>query len=229
MFGLSPLNLTLERDHRADRLALVHQIEGIVDLLNRHHVSDEIIDVDLLVHVPVDDARHLGAATNAAECRAAPVASGDQLERPGADFLARARDADNDRRAPATMTTLEGLAHQVHVANTLEAVVGAAVRQLDEMRHQVAFELLRVDEVGHAELLGHRLALRVDVDTDDLVGADHLGALDHVQADSAEAEDHNIGARLNLRGLDDGTDTGGHAAADVTNFLEWFFLANVRH
>src|ERR1700737_5366903 len=90
------LELALERDDRADRLALVHQIERIIDLLQRHDVRDQIIDVDLLVHVPVDNTRHLGAATAATECRAPPVASGDELEGSGLDFLACACDTNND-------------------------------------------------------------------------------------------------------------------------------------
>ena len=57
---------------------------------------------------------------------------------------------------------------------------------------------LRVDEVGHAELARHRLARRVEVDADDLVGAHHLRALDHVQADAAQAEHDHVGARLHL-------------------------------
>ena len=72
------------------------------------------------------------------------------------DLLARARDADDHRDAPAAVAALERLAHQLDVADALEAVVGAALGQLDEVRHQIALDLLRVDEVGHAELLGQR-------------------------------------------------------------------------
>ncbi len=59
-------------------------------------MGDEIVDVDLAVHVPVDDLRHVGAAARAAEGRALPDPAGDQLERPGRDLLARAGDADDD-------------------------------------------------------------------------------------------------------------------------------------
>src|SRR5690606_9967791 len=48
-------------DDGTDRLALVHQVEGGVDLLQRHGVGDEIVDVDLPLHVPVDDLRHVRA------------------------------------------------------------------------------------------------------------------------------------------------------------------------
>ena len=65
----------LINDDRADRFALVHQVEGIVDLLERHRVGDQIVDVDLALHVPVDDLRHVGAPARAAERRALPDAA----------------------------------------------------------------------------------------------------------------------------------------------------------
>ena len=72
----------------------------------------------------------------AAEGRAAPDAAGDELKRPRGDLLPRAGDADDDRGAPAFVTALERLAHRLDVADALEAVVGAAVGQLDEVRRR---------------------------------------------------------------------------------------------
>src|SRR5579871_5726786 len=116
----------------------MHQIDGMVDLLDRHHMSNQIIDVDLLIHVPVDDTRHFGSAANAAECRTAPVASRDELERTGVDLLTRAGHADDHGGTPTTMAALERLAHQLDITDTLEAVVGAAAGQLDQVRNEVA-------------------------------------------------------------------------------------------
>ena len=76
---------------RADRLALVHQVEGRVDLVERHGVGDQVVDVDLALHVPVDDLRHVGAAARAAEGGALPDPAGDELERAGRDLLAGCR------------------------------------------------------------------------------------------------------------------------------------------
>ena len=59
--------------------------------LERQLVGDQIVDVDLAVHVPVDDLRHVGAAARAAEGGALPDAAGDELERPRRDLLARRR------------------------------------------------------------------------------------------------------------------------------------------
>src|ERR1700678_1070076 len=220
LHGHVELLIGLIDHHAADRLAFVHQVESIVDFLERHRMRNQIVDVDLLVHVPVHDARHLRATAHAAEGRTLPHASGHQLKRARLNGLAGARDADDDGHAPAAVTALERLAHDVDVADALEAVVRAAVREGDEVSDQVAFDLFGVHEVGHAELLGELLAARVDVDPYDLVGADEMRALDHIEADSTQAEHHHIGARLYLRGLHHRADAGGHSAADIANLVE---------
>jgi hypothetical protein len=58
-------------------------------------VRDHRIDLDLALHVPVDDFRHVGAAARAAEGRALPDAPGHQLEWAGRDLRAGRRDAAN--------------------------------------------------------------------------------------------------------------------------------------
>src|SRR6187402_1424618 len=89
--------------HGADRLAALHQVEAFVDLLEGQNMGDEIVDIDLAVHVPVDDARHVGAAAGAPEGRAQPLPPGDELEGPRADFRARWGHANDDGLAPAAM------------------------------------------------------------------------------------------------------------------------------
>src|ERR1700761_489970 len=102
-------------DDAADALALVHEVEALVDLLQRQHVGDHRVDLDLAVHVPVDDLGHVGPATGAAEGRALPDPPGDQLERTGGDLLARLGHADDDALAPAAVAGLERLAHDAGV------------------------------------------------------------------------------------------------------------------
>ena len=82
---------------------------------------------------------------------------------------------------------------------------------------------------GHAELAAPFLLGIVDVDADDLVGADHLGALDDVESDAAEPEHDDIGARRDLGGVDHGADAGRDAAADVAALVERRVLADLRH
>ena len=218
----------LVHHNAADRLAGVHQVERLVDVVERHRVRDQVVDVDLALHVPVDDLRYIGAAARAAERRAFPHAPGDQLERPRLDLLPRAGDADDHGDAPAAVAAFQRLAHQIDVADALEAVVGAAVGERDEVLHEIAADFLGIHEVGHAEFLGERLALRIQVDADDAVRAREPRALHDVQADAAEAEYHDVRARLDLGGVDDRADAGGHAAADVADLVERRVLADLR-
>src|SRR5438309_6399336 len=85
--------------------------------------GDHRIDLDLTLHVPIDDFRHVCAPTRAAERRSLPDAAGDQLERPGRDFRAGRRDADDDGLSPAAMACLQRLAHHGDIAGAIERVV----------------------------------------------------------------------------------------------------------
>ncbi len=61
-------------DHNTSNgLTIMHEIEGAIDVRQRHGVGDEIIDIDLAFHIPVDDARHLSATLRAAKSRAALI------------------------------------------------------------------------------------------------------------------------------------------------------------
>src|SRR5579872_861982 len=212
--------------HAPDRLALVHQVEAVIDLVERHGVGDQVVDIDLAVHVPIDDARHVGAAARPAKGGALPDAPGDELERPRRNLLAGAGDADDDADPPAAMTAFKRLTHRRDIADALEAVIGAALGEVDEIGHEVALDLLRVDEMRHAEFFGERAPRRVDVDTDDHLGADHPRALHDVEPDPAEPEHDDLGAGLDLRGVDDRADPRRDAAADVADLVEGGVLAD---
>ena len=80
----------------------------------------------------------------------------------------------------------------------------------------------------HAELLGQRLAPGIDVHADDLVGPRDSRALDHVEADAAEAEHHDVGAGLDPGRVDHGADAGRDAATDVADLVERRVLADFR-
>ena len=80
----------------------------------------------------------------------------------------------------------------------------------------------------HAEFLGDGAPRWIEIDADDLVGAGHARALDDIEADAAEPEHRDIGARPDFRGVDHGADAGGDAAADVANLVERRVLADFR-
>src|SRR5688572_27744841 len=192
--------------HAADRLAGVHQVEGAVDVRERQLVGDQVVDVELALHVPVDDARHVGAAACAAEGGALPYAAGDELEGARLDFLAGAGHADDHRHPPAAVAALERLAHEIHVADAFEAVIRAAACELHYLGNNVL--ALRVDEVGQAELARQRLARGVEVDADDHVGAGDARALHYVEPDAAQTENRHLGPGLDLGGIDHRANAG---------------------
>src|SRR5258708_2346625 len=149
MFSFQRFCLNLKRlsecHDGANRLALVHEVERVVDLLDRHHVRDEVVDVDLLIHVPVNDLRRVGTAAGASERTPLPHTTGDELEWTGLDLLSGTGDSDDHRHTPAAVATLERLAHELDGAHAREAVIRAAVRERNPVLHQVAPPLLRLD------------------------------------------------------------------------------------
>src|SRR6267143_1874130 len=217
--GLRPARESIHHD-RSNRFALVHQVEALVDVGELELVRDQVVDVDLALHVPVDDFRYVAPALGAAERGALPYAAGDELERARPDLLARARDADDHRHPPALVAALERLAHHLDVADAFEAVVGAALGQVHQVRDQVLAGFLGIDEMRHAELLGEVLSRRIEIHADDHVCAGEARALHDVEPDAAETEYHHVGARLDLGGVDHRADAGGHAAADVAHLVE---------
>ena len=64
------LRALAERDHAADAVLGLHQLEPAVDLVQRDAVRDERVDVDVAGQVAVDELGHLVAALDAAERRA---------------------------------------------------------------------------------------------------------------------------------------------------------------
>src|SRR5271170_8002250 len=102
------------------------------------------------------------------------------------------------------MAAFQRLPHRLNAADALEREVRAAAGEIDDRLHDlVAADLVRIDEMRHAELPGDFDLRRIEVDADDLVGSGHPRALDHVEADAAEAERNDIGARPDFRGPDD--------------------------
>ena len=191
-------------------------------------MRDQIVDVDLAVHVPVDDLRHVGAAARAAERRALPHAAGDELERARLDLLAGAGDADDHRDAPAAVAALERLAHHVDVADALEAVVGAAAGELDEVRHEIAPHLLRIHEVRHAELSASasRPGLR---STPTIMLAPTMRApWITLRPMPPRPKTTTLAPGSHLGGVDHRADAGGDAAADVADLVERRVLADLR-
>src|SRR5262249_34293582 len=93
----------LVHDHAPDALALMHQVESLVDVAQGHRVSDHRIDLDLALHVPVDDPGDIGAPARAAKRSALPDPPRAQREGPGRNLLAGTGDPDDHAHAPAAV------------------------------------------------------------------------------------------------------------------------------
>ena len=74
--------------------------------------------------------------------------------------------------------------------------------------------------MGHAEAFAPVFSLFVEVNANDLSGACKPQALNDVEANAAEAKDNGSGTHFNLGRVDDGTDAGGDAAADIADLVE---------
>ena len=131
-YDLFQRSASLESDHRSDALSFVHKIESLVDSLQRERVSDHGIDLDLAAQVSLDVTGQLRAAFDSAKGCSAPDPPGNQLERSSADFLSGCRDADDGRFTPPFVTTLQGGAHRLYVADAFKRVVDAAVGHIDD-------------------------------------------------------------------------------------------------
>src|SRR3546814_7629760 len=88
-------------------------------------------------------------------------------------LLARLGHADDDAGAPTAMAGFQSGAHHFGVAGAVEGEIRAAVGQFEDFGDALlARQALGVEEIGHAELAAPFLAVRVDVDADDLARAD---------------------------------------------------------
>ena len=131
----------------------MHHVEAFVDFVERQDMRDHRVDLDRAVHIEVDDLWDIGATLSAAERGAAPVAAGDELERRRADLLARLSHADDDAGTPAAVAGLKRLTHDGRVAGAIEGIFSTAIGQRNELRDDIAVDVVGIDEMRHAELL----------------------------------------------------------------------------
>src|SRR5262245_4475218 len=178
--------------------------------------------------MPVHDLGYISPPACATAARAAPAPSCDPLHRLRGNLLTDSRHANDNALAPSAMATFQRLPHGGDIADAFEREIRTASGQVDNsLHHLVTANLIWIDEMRHAEFLSRGAFGRIGVDADDLVGADHPRALDHVEPDPTEAEQCNVGARPDLGGVYNGDVTGGDATTDVANLVERCVIANL--
>ena len=164
----------------SDTLSTTHEIKALVDPVKRQDMRNEIINIDLSIHVPVDDFWNVGATAGAAECSASPVAPCHELEWTGRDFLARTSYTDNYGSAPAAMTALQSFSHDIDIADTLKGIISSTIGEINQIRNKVFANFLRVDKVRRTELFRYFLSAVITVNTNDHICARHPCSLDNI-------------------------------------------------
>ena len=69
----------------------MHQIKSPIDLFQRQGMGDHRVNLNLAIHIPVYNFRHIGAPSCPAKGRTAPGTAGHQLKRASADLFASPR------------------------------------------------------------------------------------------------------------------------------------------
>src|SRR5436853_1587733 len=136
--GFGVRSLSVEHDHAADPVLALHQLEGVVDLLEPDPVRDERVDVELAVQVELHELGHLISALDPAERAAAHAPAGDQIARDDVERLALAGHAGDRAKAPTHARRLDGLTHHAGQPGCLERVIGAeAAGLVEHLLHRV--------------------------------------------------------------------------------------------
>src|SRR5690625_4002150 len=188
-------------------------------------VGNEIVDVDLAFHVPIDNFGYVGTPTRTTKGAAFPDPAGNQLEGTGGNFCPGFGHTDDDRLPPTPMAAFQRLAHDIGIADTFKGIINAPIGHLDDVINHIV-DLVGVNKVGHAEFAPQGFALGVDIHTDNFVCTDHFGALNHIQADTAQAKYGNIGTSLDPGSKEHSPNACGHPAADIANLVKRRVAAN---
>ena len=113
------------------------------------------------------------------------------------------------------MASLQGSAHDTDITSAVKGVVATTVSHLNQvLLDSLAGQLGGVNEVGGAELAGPGLLAVVDIDSNDLASLVLDSTLQNGKTNTADTEDSDVGALLNL-GSDNGSAvSGGDTAAE---------------
>ena len=124
--------------------------------------------------------------------------------------------------------------HHIGIADTFKCVICAALCQLDQMGGQITVNFRRVHEIGHAETLPPWLFVIIQINADNLAGANHPQTLNDIQANAAKTKDDGPAACLDLGCVNHRANPCGHAAANIADrfkrraFVD-FRQGNFRH
>ena len=183
-------------------------------------MGDHRVNLDLALHVPVDNLWHISTATRAPKGGAPPAAASHQLERACVDFLSGTGNADDDGFTPSLVTAFQRLAHDIGVTDTFKGIVSPATGQLNQMANQIITMISRVDEMGHAKTFAPCLLFIVQIDADNHIRTNHPKTLDDIQPDAAQPENNSVASGFGFGRIDDRPDAGRDPAADIADLVK---------
>ena len=111
----------------------MHKLKGVIDAFEGHSMSNQIVDINTSLHIPIDYFWNIAPALRAAKRGAFPCTSGYQLERPGCNLLAGRSHPDYHAGALSALAAFERLAHQFNVADAFEGKIGAALGKINKI------------------------------------------------------------------------------------------------
>ena len=182
-------------------------------------MGDQIVNIDLAIHVPIHNLRHIRPPLRTAKRSALPNPPRHQLKRARRNLLSCAGDANNDAFAPTLVTALQGLSHDFRITDAFERVVHTAIGEIHNGLYGVV-HIIGVDKIRHTKPLSQRLTPTVQVDTDNPLGPRQTGPLNNIQPNAPQTEYGHRGAGFYLCCIHHRTDSSGDAAADVTHLVK---------
>lgn len=224
------MHLFAHVDNAADAVTSLHVTKGLVDLVKRLSVSNELVDLEVTLEVVGDKAGQLAAALDTTESATLPYTASDELEGTGGDFLTSGGDTNDDGLSPTLVAGLESGTHDVDVTCAVKGVVAATICHLNELLlDALVAELGGVDKVGSTKLPCPLLLGVVDIDDNNLASLVLSSTLDDGQANATSTKDGNVSSSLDTAttGSDDGSSvTSGDTAAEQAGTVHGSILGN---
>lgn len=132
--------LVVEDSANADVARGMHEVQGLVHILDGHLVRNELIQPEFTLEVTLNELRHLGAALNAAKSAAHPDTARHKLERRGLQYTARRCHSNDDGLAPALVASLQRSAHQIRASNALEGTANLGEKRRNKVENDGQFQ-----------------------------------------------------------------------------------------
>ena len=159
----------------------MERINSIIRLFHTiKHVRDKVIDWQFTRHVLLDQFRNIGTALVATKGRSFLNTSRDELKGTRRNLVTRRGYSNHTRRAPTTVGTFQGRAHDLNVPRAVERIIDSPLGQVTSNVLLDRFvECFAIDAIRRSEPFGHLELLWVDVDRNNLACSRHFSALNH--------------------------------------------------